>query len=81
MLAATLGIYQNGTVHHIAGQDIPTATSGTLGDPAAMQRFIEAYARGRRTTEDVLDLDHFAWKDVVLDDARSRLNVEPRQLP
>jgi hypothetical protein len=82
MLFTTLGIFQNGTIHHVAGEEITNATTGALGAPGAAERIADAFRRGRATSDDVLgDVDHFAWKDVPLDVARQRLHVLPRIEP
>ncbi len=81
MLFTTLGIFQNGTIHHVAGEEITNATTGALSAPGAFARIADAFRRGRATTDDVLgDVDHFAWKDVPLEDARARLDVLPRSV-
>jgi hypothetical protein len=79
MFASTLGLFQNGTIHRIAGEKIAIATADTLDLPGAPDRLAEAFHRGTETTTDVLDLDHFAWRDVGLGDARRQLNVAPKQ--
>jgi hypothetical protein len=82
MLIATLGMFQTGTIHHIAGEEIYNATSGTLQKTGAPERIADAFRRGRATTEDVLGgVDHFAWAEVPLDEARTRLNVLPKIAP
>jgi hypothetical protein len=75
MFASTLGLFQNGSIHHIAGVKIDIATADTLDRPGAPARLADAVRRGAATSDDVLDLDHFAWKDVELDEARRRLGV------
>jgi hypothetical protein len=81
MFASTLGLFQNGTIHRIAGKKITIATADTLELPGAPARLADAFRRGGETNTDVLDLDHFAWKDVGLDEACRRLNVLPKEAP
>jgi hypothetical protein len=82
MLIATLGMFQTGIIHHIAGEEIANATSGTLGKPGAPERIADAFRRGRATGRDVLGgLDHFEWADVPLDEARRKLKLLPKVAP
>lgn len=78
--AMTLGLFQNGAIHHVAGKRVVIARTDTLDDPGAPDRWADALRRGAACTDDVLDLDHFAWKDIHLDDARARLSLGPKQV-
>lgn len=79
--AMTLGLFQNGAIRHVAGKRIAIARTDTLGDPGAPDRWADALRRGAACTEDVLGLDHFAWKDVDLDVARARVRLPPEDVP
>jgi len=78
--AMTLGLFQNGAIHHVAGKRIMIARTDTLEDPGAPDRWADALRRGASCVEDVLALDHFAWKDVPLVEARDRLSLPPKQV-
>lgn len=78
--AMTLGLFQNGAIHHVAGKRIAIARTDTLADPGAPDRWADAMRRGAACTDDLLDLDHFAWKDVPLAEARDRLSLPPKQV-
>jgi hypothetical protein len=81
MLASTLGLFQNGSLRHIAGEYVSIARADTLSDPDAAWRFADAMRRGFATTTDVLaGIDHFAYKDCPLDDAREQLNVPIKEV-
>ncbi|MFO7591618.1 MAG: hypothetical protein R6X23_12095 [Acidimicrobiia bacterium] len=79
--AMTLGLFQNGAIHHVAGKRIVIARTDTLADPGAPDRWADALRRGAACAADVLNLDHFAWKDIDLEDARSRLSLGSKQVP
>ena len=76
MLASTLGLFQNGSLRHIAGQYVSIARADTLSDPDAAWRFADAMRRGLATTVDVLaGIDHFAYRNTPLEDVRDRFSV------
>ncbi len=79
--AMTLGLFQNGAIHHVAGKPIKIARTDTLSDPGAPDRWADALRRGAACSDDVLNLDHFAWKDVDLGEARVRVALPPKQVP
>ena len=78
--AMTLGLFQNGALHHVAGKRIKIARTDTLDDPGAPHRWADALRRGAACTDDVLNLEHFTWKDVDVDEARARLALAPKQV-
>jgi len=81
LLAFTLSLFQNGSVDRVDGKPIAAARSDTLSEPGAVARFVEALARGRACSVDVMgSLDLFAYKDVPLDEVRRRFGVAPRVL-
>ena len=82
LLAVTIGLFQDGAIHHVAGKAVKIARTDTLGDPGAAARWAEALDRGRRCPVDVMGgIDHFALAPMPLDEARVRLGVVPKVLP
>ena len=80
MLAFTLGLFQNGAIHHVAGKRVRIARSDTLSDPGEIAHFSDALRRGAATVADVMDATlHFSWAGRPLEDVRSELNVVPRE--
>jgi hypothetical protein len=78
LLAITLGLFQNGSIHHVAGKRIKIARADTLTDDGAAARWIEAFRRGSVATADVMGTVRlFEHKDDPLDDARERFGVVP----
>jgi hypothetical protein len=78
LLAITLGLFQNGSICHVAGKRIANARSDTLTDDGAVDRFTEALRRGNRCTTDVMgSVDMFARKDEPLDAVREQFGVVP----
>jgi hypothetical protein len=78
LLAVTLGLFQNGSIHRVAGKEVKIARADTLSDPGAVVRFADAWRRGAATTTDVMGgIDQFAYADVPLDEVRERFNVLP----
>ncbi len=76
LLAITLGLFQNGSIRHVAGKRIVNARSDTLSDEGAVARFTEALRRGNACTADVMgSVDIFAHKDDPLDAAREQFGV------
>jgi hypothetical protein len=75
----TLGLFQNGTIRHVAGQRIQIARNDTLSDPGAVSRWADALRRGASCNTDVMNLDHFEYKDLPLDEVRERFGVEPKE--
>jgi hypothetical protein len=76
LLAFTLGLFQNGSIHHVSGKRIGNIRTDTLSDPHAVDRMVDAMHRGRACTVDVMgELDLFAHKDVPLDHARAAFGV------
>jgi hypothetical protein len=71
----TLGLFQNGTIHHVAGKRIRNARTDTLGDSGAVHRWADALRRGASCNVDVMNVDHFEYKDVAIEEARERLGV------
>jgi hypothetical protein len=81
MLASTLGLFQNGSLRHIAGEYVSIARADTLSDPDAAWRFADAMRRGFATTVDVLaGIDHFAYRNTPLEDARDRFSVAVKEV-
>ena len=82
LLAVTIGLFQDGAIHHVAGKLVKIARTDTLSDDGAAARWAEALERGNRCPVDVMGgIDHFALAPMPLDEARVRLGVEPRTLP
>jgi hypothetical protein len=78
LLAITLGIFQNGSIHHVAAKRVKIARTDTLSDDGAVGRWVEAFRRGDRCDTDVMGkVDMFAHKDEALDDVRERFGVVP----
>jgi hypothetical protein len=78
LLACTLGIFQNGSIRHVAGKRVANARSDTLSDDGAVARWVEAFRRGNRCTTDVMgSVRLFEHKDDPLDDVRERFGVDP----
>jgi hypothetical protein len=78
LLAITLGLFQNGSIRHVAGKRILNARSDTLTDAGAIARFTEALRRGNACTADVMgSVAIFAHKDDSLDAVRARFGVVP----
>lgn len=81
LLAVTIGLFQNGAIHRVAGRKVRIARTGTLGDDGAAARWAEALDRGRRCPVDVMGgIDHFALAPLPLDEVRHRLGVVPAGL-
>jgi hypothetical protein len=78
LLAITLGLFQNGSIHHVAGKLIGNARTDTLHDQGAVDRWVEAFRRGSLATTDVMGTVRlFEHKDDPLDEARERYGVVP----
>jgi hypothetical protein len=78
LLAITLGLFQNGSIHHVAGKRIKIARADTLGDDGGVDRWVEAFRRGNLCTTDVMGTVRlFEHKDEPLDDVRTRFGVVP----
>jgi hypothetical protein len=71
----TLGLFQNGTIHHVAGKRVKNAREDTLADPGAVSRWADALRRGATCRVDIMNVDHFAHKDEPLDELRDRFGV------
>ena len=48
LLAITLGLFQNGSIHHVAGKKIKIARADTLTDDGAVDRWVEAIPARQR---------------------------------
>jgi hypothetical protein len=78
LLGITLGLFQNGAIHHVEGKLITNARKGTLSNPGAIDRWERAFERGSHCTVDVMGtVDLFADKDLPLEEARANFGVEP----
>jgi hypothetical protein len=78
LLAITLGLFQNGSIHHVAGKRIKIARSDTLTDDGAVGRWVEAFRRGDLAATDVMGTVRlFEHKDEPLDEVRERFGVVP----
>jgi hypothetical protein len=78
LLAITLGIFQNGSIHHVAGKRVKIARADTLTDDGAVGRWVEAFRRGNLCTTDVMGTVRlFEHKNDPLDEARARFGVVP----
>jgi hypothetical protein len=78
LLAITLGLFQNGSIRHVAGKRIKNARSDTLADDGAVDRWVEAFRRGDLCTTDVMGTVRlFEHKDEPLDGVRERFGVVP----
>ena len=77
MLAVTLGIYQTGTITHMHGKRVMTATSDALDAPDAAERFARAMVRGANCPIDMMDdVDFFAMADRPLDQVRAEFKLD-----
>jgi hypothetical protein len=82
LLAFTLGLFQNGSIRRVSGKRIGNTRTDTLSDPRAVDRFVDALARGRACTADVMgELDLFAHRDEQLAAVRAALGVTPPARP
>ncbi len=79
--ALTLALFQNATINTVGGKKVVIARADTLSDEGAAPRFADALARGNEATADVIGLDHFALKDLPLDEARERFGIVPKSVP
>jgi hypothetical protein len=78
LLAITLGLFQNGSIRHVAGKRIRNARDDTLTDDGAVDRWVDAFRRGDLCTTDVMGkVDIFAHQDEPLDEVRTRFGVVP----
>jgi hypothetical protein len=81
LLAVTLGLFQDGAIHRVAGKEVRLARTDTLSDPGATPRWVEAMARGAACTVDVMGgIDHFELAPLPLVEVRERFHVLPRVL-
>ena len=74
----TLGLFQNGAIHHVAGKRVAMSRTDTLQDPGAVSRWADAMHRGACCTVDVMHLDHFAFRDEPLESVRERFGLIPK---
>ncbi len=82
LLAVTLGLFQNGSIRHVAGKKVKIARTDTLEEPGAGDRWAEALHRGQLCPVDVMGgIDHFALAPLPIDEVRNRLGVVGRTLP
>jgi hypothetical protein len=80
LLAITLGLFQNGSIHHVAGKKIKIARADTLTEDGAVGRWVEAFRRGSVATTDVMGTVRlFEHKNDPLEEARARFGVVPRR--
>lgn len=80
LLAITLGLFQNGSIRHVAGKEIENARADTLTDDGAVDRWVEAFRRGKLVTTDVMGgVRLFEHKNDPLEDARARFGVVPHR--
>jgi hypothetical protein len=78
LLAITLGLFQNGSIHHVAGKKIEIARVDTLTDPGAVGRWVEAFRRGNLATTDVMGTVRlFEHKHDPLEVVREHFGVVP----
>jgi len=78
LLAVTLGLFQNGAIHRVAGKRVKIARADTLTDPGAVDHFATALARGSACAVDVMGgIDHFALAPEPLEEVRARFNIAP----
>jgi hypothetical protein len=78
LLAITLGLFQNGSIRHVAGKLIKNARSDALTDDGAVARWVEAFRRGNLCTTDVMgSVKLFEHKDEPLDEVRAHFGVLP----
>jgi hypothetical protein len=79
LLVVTLGIFQNGSIHHMFGRPVPAGGTDALEVRGGPRRFAEAVRRGEACGVDVLGIDHFSLAALPLEEARARFRVEPRR--
>ncbi len=78
LLAITLGLFQNGSIRHVAGKKIKIARADTLTDDGAVAHWVEAFRRGNLCTIDVMGTVRlFEHKNEPLDGVRERFGVVP----
>lgn len=78
LLAVTLGIFQNGSIRHMAGKRVGMARSDTLADPGVTRRWVDSIRRGMACTVDLMaGIDHFAMAGLPIDDARRAVGLPP----
>jgi hypothetical protein len=81
LLAITLGLFQNGSIHHVAGKRIKIARADTLSDDGATARWVDAFRRGSLATTDVMGTVRlFEHKNDQLEDVRERYGVVPARI-
>jgi len=78
LLVTTLALFQNGAITHVAGKKVAIACKDALDAPGAAERFGDALGRGATCTVDAMAIDHFAYKDELLDDVRRQFAIPPR---
>ena len=74
----TLGLFQNGSIRHVAGKRVRLARTDTLAAPGAVTRWADALRRGALCTVDVMNVDHFALKEEPLEGVRERFGILPK---
>ncbi len=80
LLAITLGIFQNDSIHRVAGKKVKIARPDTLADPGAVDHLADALRRGHLCTVDVMGgIDLFEYRDVPLAEVRERFSVLPKR--
>jgi hypothetical protein len=79
LLAITLGIFQNDSIHRVAGKKVKIARADTLAEPGAVDHLADALRRGHACTVDVMGgIELFDYRDLPLAEVRERFNVPPR---
>jgi len=80
LLAVTLGIFQNDALKKVRGKVIRNARVDTLSADGAVDRWALAFWRGTQCNTDIMgEVDLFAMKDVLIEDARRRFNIIPTE--
>ncbi|MCB9373165.1 MAG: hypothetical protein H6518_10335 [Microthrixaceae bacterium] len=79
--AFTLALFQNATIDTVGGKKVAIARADTLSEPGATARFADALRRSMDATADVIALDHFAYADLPLDEARARFGIAAKGVP
>ena len=76
LLGITLGLFQNGAIHHVGGRRIDNAAVDTINDVTVVDRWARAFWHGTQCTVDIMnDVDLFAWADTDLAEVRRQFSV------
>jgi hypothetical protein len=78
----TIALFQNATLSTVGGRKVLIARADTLADVGAPGRLADSFRRASWCTADVMGgIEQFDYKDVPLEELRSRWNIPPKQVP